>query len=436
MDTDREEFERLVGLYARGAEIEHGATSTVTLDPDAFRGTLRIEGVKDQYATFEWEPDLSWKLITRSEQYTYEVSGTFPAKDFGVHVLIAARNVRAFPSTPVPPATVALRVFMGAIPVAALVILVRVLAITYSEHDIHNWIASAQRVLVGFGFDDWFNLALGSALATPTAAAVLVAVTAWLLAHQATGGLTFEHDGLNWQTILVGFVGMLALAVALISAEWWLKIVIALAASVLLYVELTANPIRDLRKSRKIGSAFANRPEEGRSFVLVVGNGEPDEDYNEKDAGAFIAAESTALLDELHARRDAALNDEVFLSRWTRTSTLAHILTEFKAGERSRGRARLARMRANLEGRLSQERARNGWILIAMTIVPAAFFLVVSPTPWMPAVCLEIDDAASTAYPLGGSPDAFLIDSTRRVLIPEPPDYTVTFGACTDSDSD
>lgn len=435
-ETDRAEFERLIHLFSAEVDHRYGARSTLQLNEDGedFSGKLRLDGVYGQYATLEWNSQLEWTVASRSEQFRWDTSGTFPAKDFGTHLLMAASNVRQFPPTAAPKASAAMRFALGAIPVAAIILLVRVLAITYNEEDHGGWASTAQQVLTGFSFDDWFNLALGTVLANVVPAALCAAVISWLMYCRTTGGYVFEHDGINWRTSLVMLVGFGAYAAALLLADWWLKAVIVLLGALLFYTERAANPIIDLRKGRRIGSYFANRGVDGRDFILHDPENGVDERHSARSAGEFLREESDALLVDLHERRAKALADEAFQSRWTRVSTLADVLREFRAEEQSAWRARLVNARARIDGWVLEQRVLNGMLVATLLVAVPAVFVMVSPTPWMPAVCLSDEHGEVSVFPISGSPEAFLSEETRRVVYPTTAGYTVEFGLCETSE--
>jgi hypothetical protein len=431
-DDDRNEFERLVRLYAVDDGRLHDARPILKMNDHDFSGTLRLEGVLDQYATFAWNSKLEWSLTSHVDGVSDERSGVFPASKFDYQLFVAGRRIRAFPHKVPAETNAVLRFVVGVIPIAAIIVLIRVMAITFREdrQDLSAWVRDAQQVLVSFGFDDWLNLSLGTVLANPVPAALLVCVTSLVLYNRQTDGYTFEHDGVAWRTGVIMTSGVAALGGALSLAPGWLKVVIAVVALVFIYVGRVANPVGDLKRSRLIGTVFANRSVPGRDFALRHAGGERSELYNTRDAGTFLRTETDALLTDLYVRRAAANDDFDFRSRWARVGTLADVLAQFRAEETSRRRGRAVRAKRRFDRWVFEQRTLNGMLALVVVVAVPATFLLFSPTPWMPPVCVQGPESASTAFALGGNPEAYLIDETREVVFATPDETTVQFGSC------
>lgn len=438
-DDDRDEFERIVRSYAADDGRLHDARPTLTMNDDDSSGALRLDGVLDQYALFSWNSKLEWSLTSHVDGLSDERSGVFPASKFDYQLFIAGRRVRAFPPKMPAETNGVLRFVVGVIPVAAIIVLIRVMAITFREdrRDVSAWMGNAQQVLMAFGFDDWLNLSLGTVLANPVPATLLVCVTSLVLFNRQTDGYTFEHDGLDWRTGVIMASGFTALTGALTLAPGWLKVVIAVVTLAFLYVRRVVNPVGDLKRSRLVGTAFANRSDPGRDFTLRHAGGERSEQYNTRDAGTFLRTETDALLTDLYVRRAGALDDPNFRSRWARVGTLADVLAYFRAEETSTRRGRAVRAKRRFDSWVFEQRALNGMLALVVVVAVPAAFLMLSPTPWMPPVCLQGSGSAATAFALGGSPEAYLLDETREVVFTTPDESPVQFGPCpTDHERD
>ncbi|MGM9474727.1 hypothetical protein ACS5PJ_22380 [Pseudarthrobacter sp. YS3] len=418
--SDRAKFQGELEHLMNVLTVEYGTKNFLSQEEVGQAGTLVLEGWADQTATLTWDDDLKWSIqVTRNGSTRESKEGTFPEKDFWYAVVSAAHIINIRPSMKVERPNKALDIILKSAAIAALLIALKVGAVSFANKaPVAQGLTTAQELFASFGFDGWLNVTLGTALNTPVVSLLFLAVSFYWIYRRTASDFRFSTDKASTRVMFSLFMWALPLAFAILIAEWADRILIVVAAGVILWADsLFSDKPRRLRQWRKSGSRVENSPD---LIALACYYEWPDEFRTTLDQmGSRLARDSEHLEATLFRERDDVYSNKEFGDLYARTEALNFVLRQ-EVLRLQRGRVQS--MEQMLWRRRVMTKVRDFGMGLAQTpiywfITPVlAGLLIIDVRPWMPPLCFEDQGNRMTVYEVQGVPPRYLIDSTRAIL--------------------
>jgi hypothetical protein len=424
MDTvsvsDRDKFQGELEHLMNVLVIDYGTKVSLSQDAAGHLGTLDFVGWADQTATLSWNDQLEWTVQVTIDGDTREIkSGSYQKKTFWYAAATAAHAVNTRPSMTVERPNKVLDIILRSALVAALLVAIKVWAVSFAKGaPVSQGLTTAQELLASFGFDGWFNVALGTALTMPVVTLIFLASTFYWIYRRTASDFRFRSDGATVRVSFSLFMWFAALVGAIVLADWLDKALIVLVAGLILWSDnLFSDKPRRLKRWRRLGARVEESPDLVSLGCYYEWPGESRESIH--DMGSRLARDSEHLDAMLYKRRDDIYGNSEFASLYDSTEALNFMLRQevlrlkrHKAQSMEQMHRRRQAMTKVRDFGMSLSQTPVYWLIAPV----AAVLLVMDVRPWMPPLCFEDQGNRMTVYEVQGVPPRYLIDSSRAIL--------------------